>query len=76
MVSSEYQTYDVTCQSCGMEYNIIAKEQDVFDWLSGEKYIQDALEYLSSAERELFISQTCNTCWNLLYPDTEEVGDE
>ena len=44
--------------------------------MSGAKYIQDALAYLSSSERELFISQTCNTCWNLLYPDAEEVGDE
>lgn len=76
MVSSEYQTYDITCKSCGLEYNIVAKQDDVIDWMSGAKYIQDALAYLSSSERELFISQTCNTCWNLLYPDAEEVGDE
>ena len=72
MVSSEYQTYDVTCKLCGMEHNIIAKEQDVFDWLGGTKYIQDALGYLSSAERELFISQTCDTCWKTLYGDDDD----
>jgi len=74
MVSSEYQTYDITCDLCKQEYNILAKEQDMFDWLSGDKYIQDALDYLSPAERELLISRVCDTCWKQLYG--EDYQDE
>jgi hypothetical protein len=41
---------------------------DVADWKLGEM-IQDAMPYLSSAERELLISRTCDDCWKELYPD-------
>tara|TARA_R100000278_G_scaffold120286_1_gene102537 strand:+ start:1437 stop:1667 length:231 start_codon:yes stop_codon:yes gene_type:complete len=76
MVSSEYRSYDIKCDLCKQEYNILAKEQDIFDWLAGDKYIQDALDYLSASERELLISRVCDTCWKQLYPDTEEVEDD
>jgi len=68
VVSTNKKPYNIFCELCGQEYNIIADEQDIVDWLSGDKYIQDALGYLSAAERELLISRTCDTCWNKLYP--------
>ena len=71
MVSSNLGSYNVTCKSCGVEYNILAREQDIFDWVSGAKYIQDALGYLSSSERELFISSTCDTCWKIMYGEDD-----
>jgi hypothetical protein len=71
MVSSNLGSYNVTCKSCGVEYNIVARKQDIFDWLSGTKYIQDALDYLSSSERELFISSTCDTCWKNIYGEDD-----
>ena len=64
---ADKKSYDIVCKSCGQEYNILANQKDVLDWMEGHKYIQDALAYLSSAERELFISQTCNTCWTEMY---------
>ena len=73
MVSTTTESYNVRCNICGNEYNIIADRVDMEAWLSGEKYIQDALSYLSSAERELLISQTCNSCWIEMYGlDDEE----
>ena len=73
MVSITTGSYNVRCNICGNEYNIIADRVDMEAWLSGEKYIQDALSYLSSAERELLISQPCNSCWIEMYGlDDEE----
>tara|TARA_B100001778_G_scaffold48949_1_gene36226 strand:- start:885 stop:1031 length:147 start_codon:yes stop_codon:yes gene_type:complete len=40
---------------------------DLESWLAGEVYIQDALDYLTPAERELLISQTCDTCWKRMW---------
>ena len=67
MVATSSESYPVICKHCGVEYNIIADRNDMKAWLSGEKYIQDALRYLSWAERELLISGTCNTCWQQMY---------
>ena len=76
MVSSQYKSYTVTCRLCHQEYNILANEQDVFDWLTNAKYIQDALDYLSPAEREMFISETCGSCWKTLYGEEYDREDE
>ena len=67
MVSTNLKTYNVMCVLCRQDYVILAEEEDMVSWLSGKKYIQDALDYLSPAERELLISQTCDTCWSQLY---------
>tara|TARA_A100001201_G_C4003761_1_gene175357 strand:+ start:373 stop:579 length:207 start_codon:yes stop_codon:yes gene_type:complete len=68
MVGTNNKPYYIFCELCGQEYSIIADEQDIIDWLTGDKYIQDALGYLSAGERELLISRTCDTCWKKLYP--------
>ena len=67
MVSTTSQSYNVRCNLCSKEYNIIADRNDMEAWISGDKYIQDALSYLSASERELLISATCNTCWKQMY---------
>lgn len=69
MVSTMNQSYNVRCNLCSKEYNIIADRNDMEAWISGDKYIQDALDYLTAAERELLISKTCGSCWNNLYPN-------
>jgi hypothetical protein len=73
MIASNQQAYDIKCDHCGVVYSILADRQDIFDWLAGDKYIQDALYYLSPAERELLISRTCDSCFNSFFPvDNEE----
>jgi predicted anti-sigma-YlaC factor YlaD len=73
MVNTKVDSHKVVCGHCRKEYNIMADRNDMEAWLSGEKYIQDALSYLSASERELLISATCNTCWKTIYGlDDEE----
>jgi hypothetical protein len=59
---------DVQCNKCGCRYSIIYNRQDMLDWLSGSGYIQDLMPYLSAAERELLISQTCGICFDKIFP--------
>ena len=72
MVATNSVSYPVNCKYCRAEYSIVAERQDLEAWLSGDKYIQDALGYLSAAERELLISGTCNTCWSQMYGIDDE----
>jgi len=59
--------FHIRCDKCGVEYQIVLDERDFDAWQKGDCYIQDCLAYLSAAERELLISQTCNDCWKKLY---------
>ena len=72
MVSSKLVHYPVNCNYCHSEHIILAERQDLEAWLSGDKYIQDALSYLSAGERELLISGTCDTCWKNMYGIDDE----
>jgi len=74
MICSNTEVCNVRCQLCGNEHVIMANRKDLESWLSGEKYIQDALDYLSSNDRELLISGTCDSCWTKLYG--EEYPDD
>ena len=76
MVSTASQSYSVRCNLCSKEYNIIADRNDMEAWISGDKFIQDALAYLSAAEREFLISQTCGSCWNNLYPNDVDIEEQ
>ena len=75
MVSTMNQSYNVRCNLCSKEYNIIADRNDMEAWISGDKYIQDVLDYLSAAERELLISKTCGSCWDILYPNDVDIEE-
>ncbi len=70
------KTFNVPCKVCGLVYSILLNEKDYDDWQENKGYIQDLLSYLTSAERELLISQTCDACWQKLYPNNEEISDE
>ena len=59
---------DVQCLQCGVVYSIILNKQDLVDWTSGDKYIQDIFHYLSPNERELLISNTCGSCFDKMFP--------
>ena len=59
-----------TCRSCSESISLMVNGQDVVDWKGG-KYIQDAMPYLSAAERELLISGTCGTCFDKMFGGSE-----
>ena len=56
----------VSCCHCGAEHSLMVNPEDIIRWQSGE-HIQDCMGYLSSAERELLISQTCDDCWKNMF---------
>jgi hypothetical protein len=58
----------VDCRMCDAVYALVYNREDMLDWLSGSKFIQDALPYLSDSERELLISHTCGNCFDKLFP--------
>ena len=61
--------FRVICNQCNNEYKILLDETDYDAWQNGDGYIQDLLSYLTAAERELLISNTCNACWQKMYPN-------
>jgi hypothetical protein len=75
MVSTDQTVYVVKCHLCDTEHAIVADRNDVIAWLTNEKYIQDALSYLSAADRELLISNTCGDCWDKLYPNDVDMEE-
>ncbi len=78
MIACDKKPMNITCKNCGAEHNIMINPEDMIRWESGE-YIQDVMAYLSSAEREMLISQTCDDCWKSMYagwPEAEEDDDE
>jgi hypothetical protein len=59
--------YAIACRVCGEIVRIQAAAEDVEKWQSGVGYIQDHLSYLTPAEREMFISNICDSCWKKMY---------
>jgi len=59
---------NVRCVECLADYAIMYNREDMVDWLSGSKPIQDALPYLSASEREILISGICGNCFDKMFP--------
>jgi len=59
---------EIRCKHCLANYAIMYNRDDMVDWLSGSKSIQDALWYLSADERELLLSSICGKCFNEMFP--------
>lgn len=58
--------YVLECVRCSGEKSIEADPRDVESWRDGE-LIQDAMPYLDSDQREMFISGICSVCWNKMF---------
>jgi hypothetical protein len=61
----------VTCRRCSTVQTITAPVANFIAWENGE-YAQDALYMLTAGEREMLISQTCDSCWIELYGEPED----
>lgn len=64
--------FHVICKLCGSDNKFFLDQRDFDAWQNGDRYIQDALHYLTAAERELLISGTCDICWKKMYPNDDE----
>ena len=65
-----------TCRICHRTFTIFVNRDDLVDWMSGQGFIQDILYYLTDGERELLISNTCNLCFDKLFPPLDSESDE
>jgi hypothetical protein len=66
-------TVDVTtqCFSCKETQHVQVKKPDFEAWQQG-KFVQDAFPYLKPGQRELFISQVCETCFDKFFPAEDD----
>ena len=67
----------VVCIHCNKVYKIEVDKIGLVQYLNGE-LIQRALPTLSNSDRELIISQTCQSCWEEMFPpeDTDWLTDD
>lgn len=52
------------CAKCGLEKAILIEVWDYSEWVQG-KSIQNAMPYISPADRELILSATCGSCFKV-----------
>ena len=65
-------TLEVTCRLCNKTHELKVTERDYIEYSqSNRRHIQDIFPYLTPAERELLISQTCDDCWNKMFGGEE-----
>tara|TARA_R110000787_G_scaffold93552_4_gene195855 strand:- start:81 stop:317 length:237 start_codon:yes stop_codon:yes gene_type:complete len=64
----------VTCRICNAVQTITAPVANFIAWENGE-YCQDALPMLSSGQREMLMSQTCDSCWIEMFGEPEDGFD-
>lgn len=63
----------LTCRFCGKDTKVLVAVEDFNEfWQPHRRKIQDLFPYLTDAERELFISATCEECFNKMFPMDEE----
>jgi hypothetical protein len=72
IAASNRRPMSISCSRCGAEYSVMVNPEDVIRWQAGHGYIQEVMPYLSASEREMFISGTCDTCWNNLFGSDDE----
>jgi len=61
----------IICRCCGHDYDVVV-DVDGYDRWRGGELIQNALPELSTEDREMLISGTCDVCWNMLIPEDDE----
>ena len=64
----------VSCRLCEKLFDFTANLEDYNEWRKGEKNIQDCFPYLNPDQRELLLSGICNTCWDKMFKEHEEVS--
>jgi len=62
---------ELRCQWCIYGVDLEVDQRAFDDWQRG-KFIQDAFPELSAGLRELFISGTCDWCWDKMFPPEED----
>ena len=58
----------IDCVCCQESHDVKCNWKDFNKWEQGE-LIQDAMPYLTAAERELLISGVCDSCFDLMFEE-------
>lgn len=61
----------VQCAKCGLQKALLIEVWDYSEWVQG-KSIQNAMPYISPADRELILSATCDSCFKLAVSSQED----
>ncbi|MFN9601819.1 MAG: formylglycine-generating enzyme family protein, partial [Planctomycetota bacterium] len=62
----------VDCRFCGTTYKISCRKEDYESYKRGDDLIQEALDYLTAGEREMIISQICDSCFDERFTNQDE----
>ena len=65
-------TLSIVCRECKKVIEIKVTQEELDDFNIGKKKIQNYFPNLNSSERELFLSQTCSTCWDKMFKGIED----
>lgn len=65
--SSARYPMTVECKHCKQVFTLYIDTQDLETWLIGNGFIQDIMPYLTNAERELLISNSCGVCFDKIF---------
>lgn len=63
------------CRICNRVFPLIVDLNDYEFFNTGAVKVQHAFPYLSPAERELFITETCGECWDDMFKEFEDGCD-
>lgn len=64
----EIITVEIRCRWCGNTYRVKVRKSDFDKYCNGDMRAS-GFYYLTPAERELFISQTCDNCWQRMFSE-------
>lgn len=68
------EEFFVICQTCKVRYTFDIDPEDYYAFRHGT-FAQSAFPYLTPGQRELMVSQTCDTCFNRMFPPDDEITD-
>lgn len=73
---TELRTHQVVivCGTCRKAHMIHVRRSDWEEWTTriNRRFVQEVFPYLSAAERELIMSNTCGQCFDAIFADPEE----
>ena len=68
------QRIEVECRICHGSIELEIEPKDYIRWKSGT-HIQHAMPYLTPGQRELLISNTCEPCFDKMFPPEDYNAD-
>lgn len=66
-----------SCAKCNEVIEIVIPVDGLNEWSSGtSRHIQVVFPDLTPAEREMFISRICGSCWNKIFDEPKETDED